>query len=183
VDDSLSQLAPLPGAGELSGLRPKPTFTAAFPGIDAQALALGRVRGPNAAAATLLKVSAPPSPVQGDTPVSVSGSTRFDPTVALTDHFYAALGELHAQSRAWEAKAPKGEKLVPRTQARLWEAALDALEARKEDVRDGYGRRLRLHRLPADLLELTAPQAVIVDGTRMPEDVENWAQFVAREKP
>lgn len=183
VDDSLAQLAPLPGAAELSELRPKPTFTEAFPGIDAQALALGRVRGANAAAATLLKVSAPPSPIEADSPVAVSGSTHFDPTEALTDHFYAALRELHAQTRAWEGSAPKAEKLVPRTQARLWAAALDALEARNENVRDGYGRRLRLHRLPSELLELTAPQAVVLDGTRMPEDVENWAKFVAREKP
>ena len=32
-------------------------------------------------------------------------------------------------------------------------------------------------------LSLTDPRAVIVVGTRLPEDVENWTQWVAREKP
>jgi hypothetical protein len=42
---------------------------------------------------------------------------------------------------------------------------------------------LRLHRLPADLLALTEPRAVVVNGTRLPEDTQNWSQWVAKEKP
>ena len=34
-----------------------------------------------------------------------------------------------------------------------------------------------------DLLSLTDPRSVIVVGTRLPEDVENWSAWVAREKP
>jgi hypothetical protein len=183
VDDSLSQLAPLPQADELAGLRPQVSASGAFGGIDAQALALGRVRGANAAAATLLKVSALPPTAQVETPVSVSGQTVFDPNEALTDHFYAALSELHLKVRDWEEKAPAGEKLSNAKLASLWNGALDAVEARKESARDVWGRRLRLHRLPADLLVLTEPRQVIVDGTRLPEDMVNWSQWVAKEKP
>ncbi|HMG19893.1 MAG TPA: hypothetical protein VK607_01205, partial [Kofleriaceae bacterium] len=101
----------------------------------------------------------------------------------LTDRFYAVLAELHAQVRRWETTAPEAEKITPATMARLWRAALDALAARGERVTDAYGRALRLSRLPADLLSLTDPRAVVVVATRLTEDVENWPAWVAREKP
>jgi len=34
-----------------------------------------------------------------------------------------------------------------------------------------------------DLLELTDPRQVVVVGTRLPEDVENWWDWVMRRKP
>jgi hypothetical protein len=37
--------------------------------------------------------------------------------------------------------------------------------------------------LPDDLLALTDPRQVVVDGTRLPEDVERWDRFVAEEDP
>jgi len=37
--------------------------------------------------------------------------------------------------------------------------------------------------LPYDLLSLTEPRQLVVDGTRLPEDLENWQQWVAKEKP
>ena len=67
--------------------------------------------------------------------------------------------------------------------AELWKQALAACKQRGEKVTDAYGRTLRLSLLPQDLLSLTDPRAVIVVGTRLPEDVENWAAWVAREKP
>jgi len=67
--------------------------------------------------------------------------------------------------------------------AGLWKQALIACGKRGEPVTDAYGRKLRLGRLPADLLALTDPRAVVVVGTRLPEDVENWAAWVAKEKP
>jgi len=67
--------------------------------------------------------------------------------------------------------------------AGLWARALDACEARNEPVTDAYGRRLRLHQLPADLLALTDPRAVVVDSTRLPEDIVNWPAWVAEEQP
>jgi hypothetical protein len=93
------------------------------------------------------------------------------------------LAELHVQTRQWEKASPASEKMRPATMARLWTQALDATEKRGQPVTDAYGRRLRLSMLPQDLLSLTDPRAVVVLGTRLPEDTENWADWVAKEKP
>jgi hypothetical protein len=184
VDDSLGQLVPLPGADALARVRPKvETSAAAFGVLDGQALALGRIRGANAAAATVLRVSATPAPPELDAVVSGRAASAFDPIEELTDRFYAVLAELHTQTRAWETKAPTAEKMTPETMATLWRAALDACRARGQRIDDAYGRTMRLSRLPADLLSLTDPRAVVVVATRLPEDVENWPAWVAREKP
>lgn len=184
VDDSLGQLVPLPGGDALGRVRPKvETRSPAFGVLDGQALTLGRIRGANAAAATVSRVSSIPSPPQLDAVVSGRVESPFDPIEELTDRFYIVLAELHTQVRAWEAKAPAAEKMTPATMARLWRAALDACAARGERVGDAYGRTLRLSRLPSDLLSLTDPRAVVVLATRLTEDVENWPAWVAREKP
>lgn len=183
VDDSLSQIASLPGADELAGLRPQASGAPAFGSLDAQALSLGRIRGANATAATLLRVNSLPSPPELEASVSVNGTTTFDPNEAQVDRFYAVLGELYTQVRTWENSAPATEKMSPATMARLWNNSLDAVEGRKESARDAWGRRLRLHRLPMDLLALTEPRQVVVNGTRLPEDTQNWSQWVAKEKP
>ncbi len=185
VDQSLGQLVPLPGADALAKLRPQvtdqgPIFDGA---LDGQALVLGRIRGANAAAATVLRVAEIPKPPELDAVVSAQAATQFDAIAELADHFYIVLAELHAQARAWEQGAPATEKMVPATLARLWNQALDACEKRGEPTDDAYGRRLRLALLPGDLLALTDPRSVIVVGTRLPEDFENWAAWVAREKP
>ncbi|PZR04550.1 MAG: hypothetical protein DI536_34080 [Archangium gephyra] len=183
VDDSLSQLTSLPNADELAGLRPQATGEQVFGSFDAQALSLGRIRGANATAATLVRVSSMPAPPEVEATVSVNGATVFDPNETQVDRFYVVLGELYGQVRQWEASAPKDEKLTPQTMAKLWNSSLDALSAKKEPVNDAWGRKLRLHRLPADLLALTEPRAVVIDGTRLPEDMQNWSQWVAKEKP
>lgn len=184
VDESLGQLVALPGADSMSRLQPKvETSLPAFGILDGQALTLGRIRGANAAAATVMRVSAIPRPPELDAVVNGHATSRFDPVEELTDHFYGVLAELHVQTRTWEAKAPASEKMRPATLARLWTQALDAVEKRGEPVTDAYGRRLRLSMLPADLLSLTAPRSVVVLGTRLPEDSENWAAWVAKEKP
>lgn len=183
MDESLGQLVSLPNADELSSLRPRVESSGGFGGLDAQALSLGRIRGANAQAATLLKVSSLPPPESVETSVSVQGESHFDPNEQLTDRFYAVLEALHERTREWESKAAAGEKLTPKTMAKLWSDARSAVEAKKESARDGFNRPLRLHRLPADLLALTDPRAVVLDGTRLPEDIENWSQWVAKEKP
>jgi len=183
VDESLGQLVPLAGPDSMGRVRPKvETSSPAFGMLDGQALALGRIRGANAAAATVLRVSTIPKPPELDAVVNARGSSKFDPVEELTDHFYIVLAELHAQARQWEAQAPQGEKMRPPAMAKLWKQALDACKQRGEAITDAYGRTLRLSLLPADLLSLTDPRAVIVVGTRLPEDVENWAQWVARER-
>lgn len=183
VDDSLSQLVPLPGADELSSLQPQVASQSAFGALDAQALSLGRIRGANAAAATLTRVSSLPPPPVEEASVSVSGSTQFDPNADLVDRFYGVLGALYEKAHAWETSAPETEKLTPERMAKLWGEALDAVAAKKEPITDGWGRKLRLSRLPPDLLALTDPRQVAINGTRLPEDTRNWAQWVAKEKP
>jgi hypothetical protein len=184
VDESLAQLAPLPGATDLGRVAPKVgTAAPAFGSLDGQALVLGRIRGKNAAAATVLRVSDVPRPPELDAEVTATGRTAFDPIAELTDRFYIALAELHTQVRQWEATAPPAEQLRPARLAALWNRALAACELRGERVTDAYGRRLRLSRLPPDLLALTDPRAVAVVGTRLPEDLESWAAWVAKEQP
>lgn len=184
VDESLGQLAPLPGSDALGRVQPKvETRSPAFGVLDGQALTLGRIRGANAAAATVLRVSATPTPPELDAVVNGRAESAFDPIEELTDRFYVVLAELHAQVRSWEAKAPAGEKMAPAKIASLWGAAIAACKARGQRVDDAYGRTLRLSRLPQDLLSLVDPRAVVVVATRLPEDVENWPAWVARERP
>jgi hypothetical protein len=185
VDNSLGQLVPLPDADAFARvLPPVQTRAPAFGVLDGQALALGRIRGANAAAAAVLRVSAVPPVPALDAVVSTAGASTFDPIGELTDHFYPVLAELQTRERAWEASVQKKPvKMTPATMAKLWNAALDACARRGLDVDDAYGHRLALWRLPADLLALTDPRAVVVDATRLPEDVENWPAWVAKEKP
>lgn len=184
VDDSLGQIATLEQADSMARLQPKvETGAPAFGTLDGQALTLGRIRGANAAAATVLRVSSIPTAPELDAVVHASGGTHFDPVEELTDNFYTVLAELHVQARRWETSAPPAEKMRPKVMAQLWAKALAACEARGEKVVDAYGRKLRLSMLPSDLLALTDPRAVIVLGTRLPEDVENWNEWVSKEKP
>jgi hypothetical protein len=184
VDESLSQLTSLPGPDALDRMRPAPTVSSsAFGVLDGTALAMGRIRGANASAATLLRVSGVPPREGGAQPVSLAVRSTFDPDVELTEPFYRVLAELTVQVRAWEQSAPEGETLSPAGMAKLWNQALEACEKRGEAVTDAYGRELKLSRLPPELLALTDPRAVVVSGTRLPEDVENWGAWVAREAP
>lgn len=184
VDESLGQLAPLLGADALDGLRSTvSTSTPAFGVLDGAALSMGRVRGANAAAATVLRVTQLPTAQSLDAVIQASGDGAFSPVEALTDSFYAALGELYSQTRAWEDAAREGELMSPERMAKLWDTALDAVEKRGVPVVDAYGRRLRLHQLPGDMLALTDPRAVVLDSTHLTEDVEDWARWVAEEQP
>ncbi len=184
VDQSLAQLTTLPGPDALDALRPAvSTPKPAFDTLDALALTRGQVRGRNAAEAVLLRVGMLPDPAEMDRTVSIETELAFDPTPALVDAFSSVLTELHAQVRAWEAGAPDDEQMTPETMARLWTRARTACADRGEPASDAFGRPLRLHLLPPDLLALTEPRVVVIDGTRLPEDVENWAAWVAEEQP
>ena len=89
----------------------------------------------------------------------------------------------YTQARDWERSAPAEEQLTPPVQAELWRAALRTCRDRGEPITDAYGRELRLHRLPHDLLVLTDPRAVVLDSTRLPEDIEDWIRWVHEEQP
>jgi hypothetical protein len=184
VDASLADLVPLAGPDDMSRVRPHATMQGpAFEVLDVSALEMGRLRGANAATATVLRVSHVPAAAALDIAVSASGHTTFDAVTPLTDSFYDVLGELRTRARRWEESAPAGEQMRPAMMAALWTASLEACEKRGEPVIDAWGRRLRLSRLPADLLALTDPHVVVVNGTRMPEDVEDWSAWVAKEQP
>ncbi|MCA9667455.1 MAG: hypothetical protein KC503_17770 [Myxococcales bacterium] len=184
VDETLSQLVALPGPEALRALRVKIKMQQkAFGVLDAQALALGRVRGRYAAEATVLRVAEVPSPAALDVVLNGTAATKFDPNVALTDRFYIVLAELHRQVRAWEKSAPAKELMTPKTMATMWTRALASAEKKGKKVVDAFGRKLRLHRLPSDLFALTDPRQVVAVGTRLPEDVENWSQWVRRHRP
>ena len=184
VDASLAQLVKLPGADALGTLRPAVTMREqAFGVLDANALVSGQIRGEHAAEATVLRVASIPAAAQLDAVLNLSARTHFDPIAELTDRFYEVLAELYQLGQRWERTAPKGELMRPATMAKLWEQALDAAQARGMRVDDAFGRRLALFRLPGDLLELTNPRQVITEGTRLPEDVENWAAWVAARRP
>jgi hypothetical protein len=184
VDASLADLVPLPGPEDMARLRPRAQMRLpAFEVLDVSALELGRLRGANAATATVLRVTALPEAAAVEGSLSASARPSFDALAVLTDSFYNVLGELHARVRQWEETAPKGQQMKPPQMARLWSEALAICEKRKEPVVDAYGRRLRLSRLPPDLLAQTDPQQVVVSGTRRPEDVESWTAWVRREKP
>jgi hypothetical protein len=131
----------------------------------------------------VLRVSKIPQPEKLDVVISASARTTFDPNIELVDRFYAVLSILHQVTRHWEKTAPKGEVMKPLKMAQLWTKALDIAADRKLRVDDAFGRRLRLHRLPKDLLQLTNPRQVVTEGTRLPEDVQNWARWVASRRP
>ncbi len=184
VDQSLDQLASLPGPDQFSSLVPITEMGEdQFTGLDGMRLEAGVIRGPNAAEATILRVSWLPPPTALDAVIDGSAETQFDPIAELTDRFYVVLEELHAQTRIWEERAPPDQLMEPATMAELWNRALDTCKARGQRIDDAFGRRLRLHRLPPDLLELTDPRQVVVVGTRLPEDVENWSDWVRSNKP
>jgi hypothetical protein len=184
VDETLGQIASLPGADALDDLRPVvETPMPAFGTLDGQALTQGRIHGRNAAEAVVLRVGTLPTPSEIDANVDVHHGVSFDPTPPLVDSFYTVLTELHQRVRSWEDEAPKGEMMTPATMAGLWTDALDACADRGDPTADAFGRPLRLSLLPHDMLAMTEPRMVVVDGTRLPEDVENWAAWVAEEKP
>ncbi len=182
VDETLGQLATLPGPAVWSSLLPVPTMSQpAFGALDAIALASGRVRGDAALEATVLRVTQVPAAADLDRPVSVSVQQRFDPSIPLTDSFYSLLVRLNDRVREWDSEAPEGTYMTPATMAQLWDDVLDA--APDEERLDPFGRRMRLRILPNDLLALVDPRVVVTNGTRLPEDVENWTRWVRRNQP
>jgi hypothetical protein len=152
----------------------------AFDVLDATALSLGRVRGKNAAAATVLLVSQVPSPAELDVSVHARAQTSFDPLAPLADRFYTVLEALYGEVRAFEKSAPKSEKLTPKKMLALWDQALASAKKKGGTVTDAFGRPLRLAVLPDELVALTDPRVVVADGTRLPEDIEAWVRFVRR---
>ena len=133
--------------------------------------------------ATVLRVGSPPAPAALDAPVSARATTPSNPRSTLVDRFFPVLTELARAERAWEADTAADQRLTPSQVAELWRTARERAAAAGHPVLDAYGAPLLLHRLPPDLLDMTAPHAIVTDGARLPDDLENWTLWVAREQP
>lgn len=182
VDETLGQLRPLPGTGELSGLRAAPPTLPLGPGLDGAALVAGAVRGEIAQQAVILRVTDAPPRAALDRPLFDVYEQAIDPGPEQTRVFFEVLRRLHAEVRSWERTAPKAEQLTPPVVARLWSAARARCAEEVAPCLDPFGRPLRLSDLIDEQLALTDPRA-LTRGERLPEDMENWAAWVAREDP
>ena len=179
VDDTLGQLAPLLGPSAMDRLVPTVTMQQpAFGVLDAMALSLGRVRGANAAAATVLFVASVPTPEALDVRVSSQGQSSFDPLLPLADRFYGVLDALFVEVRHFEGTAPAADKLTPATMLALWSKALQRAKDQGVITTDAFGRPLLLQALPDELVAMADPRLLVRDGTRLTEDVEAWVPFV-----
>ncbi len=179
VDEALSQLAPLLSPDDWGRITVRATVDReAFGRFDARALLTGRIAGDNAVLATLRRIAdIPATPAEAEA-VDANGSTPFDPVVPLTETFYELLSAARLRVAAWEEAAPEDELMTPARMVDLWEDVLDERAGDGLPVEDAYGRRLELHRLPSDLLELADPRLLVSDKRRLPEDVENWQAYV-----
>ena len=179
VDEALSQLAPLLSPDDWGRITVRATVDReAFGRFDARALLTGRIAGENAVLATLQRVAdIPATPAEAEA-VDASGATPFDPVVPLAETFYELLSAARLRVSAWEEGAPEGELMTPERMVALWDGMLKERARNGLPVEDAYGRRLELHRLPSDLLELADPRLLVSDKRHLPEDVENWQAFV-----
>lgn len=179
VDSTMAQLAPLPSPDDFSRVTVQAQMTTpAFGVLDAKALQSGLIAGSNAQQATVLRIGALPPASPAAESVSGSASGTVDVETPLTVAFYQLYREARGVVRAWEAEAPADQLLTNPRMAELWKQALGRAPAE-----DPFGRPLYLRNLPPDLLRLTDPRVMVDDATRLPEDIDDWATWVAKEQP
>ncbi len=182
VDSALAQLAPLLGPDDFGRVTVRAEASRpAFGAFDPRALALGQVRGENAAKAAVLRISQLPMDPAGDAYLSVRGASTPNDEEVLVTSFYRALEALHARVRAWEDAAPTDEVMTPDRMVRIWDHTLTELRKQRTPANDAFGLPLTLDRLPPDLLGQVDPRVVVNDKTRLPEDVVSWERYVAQE--
>lgn len=178
VDATMQQLAPLPAPDDFSRVTTLATMDGpAFGALDVKALQAGLIRGDAAQQATVLRIASF-ADTSSTVRVDASGQSLLDVETPLTEAFYGVYAEARHAVHAWETSAPPEELLTNDKMAELWKKALAAHPAE-----DPFGRSLRLGRLPQDLLALTAPQVMVDDAARLPEDIDNWSAWVAKENP
>jgi hypothetical protein len=100
----------------------------------------------------------------------------------IRERFFNIYARMRGEVRGWEQAAPPEERLTPAVNARLWAQAMRAAADAGDPTMDSFGRPLRLAGLPDDLLDLLDPRRM-VRGTRLPEDLENWPNWVRQENP
>ena len=182
VDETLGQLAPLPGPDAYGRVTVAATSaTRAFGTFDAKALLLGQIRGDNAADATLLGVGAIPSEPFGDAWTYASGVTTDDDASPLAASFWRGVAALQAKVTAWEAGAKPGEVLTNPMVVAWWAEVLREERSAGRPVVDAFDRELTLARLSDDLVARLDPRGLVDDATHLPEDVVDWRTWLAEE--
>ena len=96
----------------------------------------------------------------------------------LTDSFFIVLDELHKQVLKWESNAQPHEQFKPETVLTLWNNAIDACQSKDHSCTDLYGRPLKISMLPSQYQAMVAPNALALDGSRLPEDMVNWSNWI-----
>lgn len=179
LDQSMGQLVPLVAPDDFSRVTVLAQMDSpAFGVLDAKALQGGLIAGANAQQATVLRIASLPPVSPGADRVDASAQSAPDVETPLTEAFYGVYGEARSIVRAWEREAPAAELLTNEKMAALWKEALQ-----KHPAEDPFGRSLRLRYLPQGLLALTDPRVMVEDAARLPEDIDNWQAWVAREAP
>ncbi|MCB9688408.1 MAG: hypothetical protein H6735_25435 [Alphaproteobacteria bacterium] len=182
VDSLLAQLAPLTGPDDFGRVTVRATSDQPpFGTFDARALALGQIRGENAARAAVMRIGQLPRDPAGDQPASANGGSVVVTDEVLVRNFYRALGRTAAAIRAWEKTAPAQEQLENDAVVGLWDDALADLRKEGDPAVDAWGRELSLAVLPREMLAQVDPRKLVSDGTRRPEDVEDFVTWVVRE--
>ena len=182
VDSTLGQLASLVGPDDWGRVTVRATSDQpAFGAFDPRALTLGQVRGEHAAKAAVLRISQLPMDEAGDVRLSVNGAVRPKIDETLVTNFYRGYEAMVPLMRDWERTAADSEKVDPKVMADIWTSMLAEQSGAGTAVVDGWGRPLTLDVIPQDLLIQLDPHQVVVDGTRLPEDVVSWERWVATE--
>jgi hypothetical protein len=178
VDSTLGQLGTLDGPDAMSRVTVRAeSDTPAFGEFGAAALAMGQIRGENAAQAAMLTVSSLPTDPGGDVRVSRSARTIRQDEAVLIDNFYRVYAALTERVREWESTAPEGEVMLPGQMMSLWDETLASMQA--DTAVDAFNRPLVLERLPYDLMMQIDPRVVVADAIRLPEDVTDWPSAVS----
>jgi hypothetical protein len=181
VDQLLGQLAPLLGPDELGRVTVRATSgQPPFGAFDARALALGQIRGENAARAAVMRVSQLPMDPAGDQGASLAIAGGVDRDTVMIRNFFRVLLVVADRVRAWESSAAEGERLDNARLVALWDEAVASLDGDDPAV-DAFRRPLTLAVVPEPLLAKASPRALVSDATRLPEDLEDFVQYVTRE--
>lgn len=168
VDEAMSQLTTLPSPDALAELVLDVDMEAAvLGGFDALALSTGRIRGDNAAMATLQRVQLAPASQREELPVSARAAVAPQVDVERAAAFAQLLAAVRRRISATEGPVDY------ETYAATWDAAA-------ADRLDPFGLPMTLEQLPEELLSLADPRLVVVDATRLPEDLEPWSGWVRR---
>ncbi|MGC6508998.1 MAG: MG2 domain-containing protein [Myxococcota bacterium] len=147
-------------------------------GLSATALQQGLITGKNAQLAAMSLINSTPTVGDKESIQTLYGTTELLPEQSIADSFFFILEEMHAQVFKWESNAQPHEQFKPETVLSLWDNALVACETKEHTCSDMYGQTLTVEMLPTEYLHMIAPNNLVLDGSRLPEDMVNWIKWV-----